>query len=136
MQGIRDELPENSILTTYDAVKKVTSALSSDWLTSSSVTTTLLLSKGLGFFLITLGRNIGDWPTDVSLSEVSTGNQVDIMEELFCTLSLYWMTSGTISKIIFYSLSFIFMKLEGYSAPSVALPTYSSAVKVHQAALC
>ena len=79
VQGISDELLENSILTTYDTVEKVISSLSSDWLTSSSVTTTLLLSKGLGFFLITWGRNIGDWPTDVSLSEVSTGYRVGIM---------------------------------------------------------
>ena len=79
VQGISDELLEKSILTTYDTVEKVTSSLSSDWLTSSSVTTTLLLSKGLGFFLITWGRNIGDWPNDVPLSEVSTGYLVGII---------------------------------------------------------
>ena len=43
------------------------------------MTTTLLLSKALGFGLITWGRNIGDWPEDVPLSEVSTGYRVGIL---------------------------------------------------------
>ena len=38
-------------------------------------------------------------------------------EELFCTLSLCWMTSGRVYKLITNFIIFIFRKLEGYSAP-------------------
>ena len=117
VQGISDELLENSILTTYDTVEKVISSLSSDWLTSSSVTTTLLLSKGLGFFLITWGRNIGDWPTDVSLSEVSTGYRVGIMGRALLYTLFVLDDFRYIFKLICKFIIFICRKLEGYSAP-------------------
>ena len=76
---ISDDVLKDSILSIYDSTERVTSLLSSDWRTSSSVTTTLLLSKILGFGLITWGRNIGDWPDDVPLSDVSTGYRVGII---------------------------------------------------------
>ena len=70
---------ENTIHSIYDAIDSVSTSISSDWLTSSSVTTTLLGSKLVGFTLITWGRNIGDWPVDVPVTEVSTGYKVGIM---------------------------------------------------------
>ena len=76
---IRDDLMENTILSIYDSIESVNTSLSSDWLTSSSVTTTLLLSKLAGFTLITWGRNLGDWPQDVPLSKVTTGYRAGIM---------------------------------------------------------
>ena len=63
----------------YQAVQTVKTSRKSDWLTSSSVTTTILLSKLTGFTLITYGRNIGDWPTDIPLTDVTTGYKLGIM---------------------------------------------------------
>jgi len=76
---ISDDVMENTIHSIYDAIDSVSTSISSDWLTSSSVTTTLLGSKLVGFTLITWGRNIGDWPVDVPVTEVSTGYKVGIM---------------------------------------------------------
>ena len=70
---------ENTINSIYESIERVTTSLSSDWLTSSSVTTTLLLSKLTGFTLITWGRNMGDWPQDVPLTDVQTGYKVGIL---------------------------------------------------------
>lgn len=101
--GISDELMENTINSIYESIERVTTSLSSDWLTSSSVTTTLLLSKLTGFTLITWGRNLGDWPQDVPLTDVQTGYKV-----------------GILGRALLYTLFVMddFRKLEGYSSPS------------------
>ena len=70
---------ENSMQDIYRSIQTVTTSIKADWLTSSSVTTTILLSKLTGFSLITWGRNIGDWPTDVPLADVTTGYKLGIL---------------------------------------------------------
>ena len=76
---ISEELMEKTIQDIYESIESVKTSLTSDWLTSSSVTTTLLLSKLTGFSLITWGRNLGDWPQDVPLTSVQTGYKVGIL---------------------------------------------------------
>ena len=39
----------------------------SDWLRSSALTMSILLAKLTGFSLVTLGRNLADWPAEVNL---------------------------------------------------------------------
>ena len=78
-EKISDAAVDDAINQIYQSIDTVTKALALDWLTSSSVTTTLLLSKLTGFGLITWGRNLGDWPKDVPLTDVQTGYKIGIM---------------------------------------------------------
>jgi len=102
-QDSTDQILEEAIFAAYDSIERVKTARAADWLTSSSVTTTLLGSKLLGFGLITWGRNIGDWPNDVPFSDVSTGYRMGIM-----------------GRALLYVLFVIedFRKLADYSAPT------------------
>jgi len=100
---ITDDMLENSMQDIYRSIQTVTTSIKADWLTSSSVTTTILLSKLTGFSLITWGRNIGDWPTDVPLADVTTGYKL-----------------GILGRALLYTLFVLddFRKLADYSAPT------------------
>ena len=67
--------------------------------------------------MITWGRNIGDWPTDVSLSKVSTGYRVGIIGRALLYTLFVLDDFRYIFKLICNFIIFICRKLEGYSAP-------------------
>ena len=56
-----------AILDSYEAVELVKLQRKADWRTVLNLRLVILLSKFLGFGLITWGRNINDWPAEVDL---------------------------------------------------------------------
>ena len=68
-----------AILDSYEAVELVKLQRKTDWRTILNLRLVILLSKFLGFGLITWGRNIYDWPAEVDLlTEVPTTHYLGI----------------------------------------------------------
>ena len=63
----RNNEVDEAILASYKAAEFVKLQRENDWKTILNLRLVILLSKLVGFGLITWGRNIDDWPTDVDL---------------------------------------------------------------------
>ena len=76
---MRNNEVDEAILASYEAVELVKLQRKNDWKTILNLRLVILLSKFLGFGLITWGRNINDWPTDVDLlNDVPANNFLGI----------------------------------------------------------
>ena len=63
----RNNEVDEAILASYKAAEFVKLQRQNDWKTILNLRLVILLSKLVGFGLITWGRNIDDWPADVDL---------------------------------------------------------------------
>ena len=64
---MRSNEVDEAIRDSYDAVEFVKLQRQKDWKTILRLRLVILLSKLVGYGLLTWGRNIDDWPTDVDL---------------------------------------------------------------------
>ena len=71
---MRNNEVNEAILESYEAVELVKLQREKDWKTILNLRLVILLSKFVGFGLITWGRNINDWPTDVDILNVVPTN--------------------------------------------------------------
>ena len=87
---MRDDDLNEALLAAYDAIDTVIAERRRDWNTVLKLRLATLLAKLGGLTLVTWGRNIGDWPSDVDLlNDVSTSFYVGISgRAVFSTLWL------------------------------------------------
>ena len=77
--NMRNNEVDEAILDSYEAVEFVKLQRKTDWKTILNLRLVILLSKLVGFGLITWGRNLNDWPTEVDLlSDVPTNYYLGI----------------------------------------------------------
>jgi len=78
-QLLTDESLHQAMTAVYSSIDRTTDLLASDWLRSSAVSLSLLVTKLAGFTLVTWGRNIGQWPQDVQFANVSTAIRLGVL---------------------------------------------------------
>ena len=71
---MRNNEVDEAILDSYEAVELVKLQREKDWKTILNLRLVILVSKLVGFGLITWGRNLNDWPTDVDILNVVPTN--------------------------------------------------------------
>ena len=87
---MRDDDLNEALLATYEAIDTVIAERRRDWNTVLKLRLAILLSKLGGLTLVTWGRNIGDWPSDVDLlNDVSTSFYMGISGR--AVFSVLWL---------------------------------------------
>ena len=87
---MRDDDIHQAVLDTYDAIETVKVERKRDWNTVLMLRWAILLSKLGGLTLVTWGRNIGDWPSDVDLlNDVTTSYYMGISGR--AVFSILWL---------------------------------------------
>ena len=88
--NVRDDDIHQAVLDTYDAIETVKAERKRDWNTVLMLRWAILLSKLGGLTLVTWGRNIGDWPSDVDLlNDVTTSYYMGISGR--AVFSILWL---------------------------------------------
>ena len=119
--NVRDDDIHQAVLDTYDAIETVKAERKRDWNTVLMLRWAILLSKLGGLTLVTWGRNIGDWPSDVDLlNDVTTSYYMGISGR--AVFSILWLlddfrSSSCKKSVILISIS-CFRDMQQYEKPS------------------